>query len=81
MVKKMLEIFNNALKCKDYYICLYQNYVYIYNYHEILSFNNDLIIVKLNNFNLKIKGSNLHINKMENHELLISGLVSGVSYE
>lgn len=77
----MLEIFFNELRNKKYYICLYQNNIYIYNYEEILSFNNDIIIVKLDNCNLKIKGSSLHIIKMENHELLIQGLISGVAYE
>ena len=77
----MLEIFSNALRNKDYYICMYHNNIYIYNYTEIISFNNDIILVKINDFNLKIKGTNLHIKKMENKELLISGLISGVSYE
>ena len=77
----MLEIIFNELRNKDYYICLYQNNIYIYQYQEILNFSNDLIIIKLNNTNLKIKGSSLHIIKMENHELLIQGLISGVSYE
>ena len=77
----MLEIFNNVLRCNDYYICLYQNNIYIYNYEEILSFTNDIILVKLKEFNVKIKGTNLHIKKMENKEILISGLISGVSYE
>ena len=77
----MLEIFNNALRNKNYYICLYQNHIYIYNYEEILSFTNDIILVKIDNFNLKIKGTNMHIKKMEHSELLISGLISGVSYE
>ena len=77
----MLEIFNSALRYNDYYICLYQNNIYIYNYEEILSFTNDIILVKLKEFNVKIKGTNLHIKKMENKEILISGLISGVSYE
>ncbi len=77
----MLEIFNNALRSKNYYICMYQNHVYIYHYEEILSFNNDIILIKLSNTNIKIKGSNLHIVKMENGELLVSGLISGVIYE
>ena len=48
---------------------------------EIIEFNNDLILVKIDNFNIKIKGSNMHIKKMEHNELLISGIISGVSYE
>ena len=81
MVNNMLEIFNNALRNNKYYIYFYQNHIYIYNYEEIISFNNDIIIVKIDNFNIKIKGSNLHIKKMENSELLINGIIIGVSYE
>ena len=77
----MLDIINNALRDNNYYICMYNNHVYIYNYEEIISFNNDVILVKKDNFKIKIKGSNLHIIKMEHNELLINGLISGVSYE
>ena len=77
----MLDIINNALRSNNYYICLYQNYIYIYNYKEILSFNNDIIIIKIDNFNLKIKGSKLILKKMEHNELLINGIISGVIYE
>ena len=77
----MLEVINNALAKKDYYICLYDNYLYLYNYLEIISFNNDLIIVKLSNNRVKIKGSSLFIKKMHQHELLIEGNIVSVSYE
>jgi len=77
----MLDIINNALRNNNYYVCLYPNHLYVYNYEEIISFNNDIILVKIDNFKIKIKGSNLHIKKMEHGELLINGLISGVSYE
>ena len=77
----MLEIFNNALSKNDYYICLYNNHLYIYKYLEIVTFNNDLIIIKLSDKNLKIKGNNMLIKKMHMHELLIEGDIRSVSYE
>lgn len=77
----MLDTINNALKNNDYYICLYSNKIYIYNYLEIISFNNNLILVKLKSVNLKVKGTRLLIKKMEKHELLIEGAISGVTYE
>lgn len=77
----MLDVINNALKNEDYYICLYQNKVYIYNYIEITNFNNNMIKVSIKNNFIKINGKSLHIKKMVNHELLIEGIISGVSYE
>lgn len=77
----MLDVINNALKSNDYYICLYSNKIYIYNYLEIIEFNNDKIIIKLSNFNIKIIGIKLILKKMEHHELLIEGIISGVMYE
>lgn len=77
----MLDIINNTLRNQEYYICLYNNSVYIYNYIEILNFNNDLIMIKVKNHNLKIRGTKMNIKKMENKELLIEGLIMGVTYE
>ncbi|MDD4705812.1 MAG: YabP/YqfC family sporulation protein [Bacilli bacterium] len=77
----MLEVINNALSNYDFYICLYDNKVYIYNYQEIISFNNDLIKVRLKDKIIKIKGSKMLIEKMHLHELLIKGLIGSVSYE
>ena len=77
----LLEIFNNALSNNDYYICLYKNHLYIYRYLEIISFNNDLIIIKLPDQRLKIKGGKMLIKKMHQHELLIEGNITGVNYE
>ena len=77
----MLEVISNALSNNDYYICLYNNHIYIYNYLEIINFNNDLIIVKLQTRNIKIKGREMRIKKMHIHELLIEGDIAGIGYE
>jgi len=77
----LLEIFNNALSNNDYYICLYKNHLYIYKYLEIVTFNNDLIIIRIPNCHLKIRGNNMLIKKMHEHELLIEGDIKEVRYE
>ena len=69
----MLEIFKSYLKNDDYYVILYSNYIYIYKYNDIVSFNDKLIIIRLNNLLLNIIGTNMLITKMENKELLIKG--------
>lgn len=77
----MLDIINNALRNTDYYVCLYSDKVYIYNYQEIISFNNDLIKIALTNCSIKIKGKKMLIKKMHVHELLIEGDIESVKYE
>ena len=77
----MLDIINNALRNNNYYICMYEKHVYIYNYEEIISFNNEMILIKVCDFKVKVKGNDLHIKKMEHIELLIFGNISGVMYE
>lgn len=81
MVIYVLDIINNALRNNNYYICLYKNNIYLYNYLEILSFNNNLIMIKFDSFNLKIKGNNMLIKNIMEKELIISGNILGVSYE
>lgn len=77
----MLDIIDNMMRSNNYYICLYNNYIYIFNYLSIISFDNNLIMVKFDKFNLKIKGFNMLIKKMEEKELVIYGNILGVNYE
>lgn len=77
----MLDIINEALRNQNYYICLYKNHIYIYNFDEILTFEEDIIMIKINNNNIKIKGNKMHIKKLEHKELLITGIIYGVTYE
>ena len=77
----MLDVINNALRNEDYYVCLYDNFVYIYNYVEIISFNSEKIKVKLNTKKIVVKGKKLLIKKMHIHELLINGDIGSVTYE
>ena len=69
----MLEIFRNYLKKEEYYIILYSNYIYIYNYKDIIKFTDTYISLEFNNLKLNIKGRDLISTKMEKDELLIKG--------
>ena len=73
MVIYMLEIFKSYLKKEEYYIIIYSNYVYIYNYKEIKKFTDKHISLELNKLKVNIHGNDLLITKMETHELLIKG--------
>lgn len=69
----MLEILKNYLRGEEYYIILYSNYIYIFNYKEINKFTDQFISLKLNNMIINIYGNNLLITKLESRELLIKG--------
>ena len=52
----MLDIFRNYLSKEDYYVILYSNYIYIFNYKEIKKFTDTFIKLELNKMNLLIYG-------------------------
>lgn len=73
----------NFLYDKNYFISLYDNFIYCFNYKELISLKDNLIILKMPSFNLTIKGDNLFITKMLPTEILIKGkiLKVGLDYE
>lgn len=73
----------NFLYDKDYYIAIYDNYIYVYNYINLISLNSDIIVLKLPKFILNIEGELLYITKMTKNEILIKGKLSkvGIKYE
>ncbi len=77
----MLEIFKNYLNKEEYYIIIYSNYIYIYNYIDIIKFTDTYISLKLNNLIIYIKGIDLLITKMETKELLVKGKILSLEKE
>ena len=73
----------NFLYDKEYFISIYDTYIHVFNYVELVSLTSKLIILKMDKFNLEIKGDNLFITKMEKREILIKGSILnvGMSYE
>lgn len=69
----MLEILKNYLKGEEYYIILYSNFIYIFNYKEIIKFTDQFISLKLEHMKVNIYGNDLLITKLEKRELLIKG--------
>ena len=60
------------IKDNDYLIGIYNNRVYIYNYKRIIDIDNNYIKIDLGIKKIKIKGKNLSVKKLENHEILIN---------
>ena len=73
----------NFLYDKEYFISIYDNYIHIFNYKELITLSNSLMILKLDQFNLEITGESLFITKMMPNEILIKGKIKnvGIIYE
>ncbi len=70
----------NFLYDKKYFINIYDNYIYVFNYEKLLTLTSVLIILKLDNFNIEIKGKDLVITKMMPNEILIKGKIKNVGF-
>jgi len=70
----------NFLYDKKYFVNIYDNYIYVFNYEKLITLTSVLIILKLDNFNIEIKGTNLVITKMMPSEILIKGKIKNVGF-
>ena len=68
----------NFLYDKEYFINIYDNFIHIFNYQELLSLNSNRIVLKFQKFKIDIKGDKLFIIKMNNKELLIKGQLKNI---
>lgn len=69
---------NDFLYDKNYFITMYENFLYIYNFQEIITLTNELIMLSIENFKIKITGSDLKIKKINSSELLIEGNIISI---
>ena len=77
----MLNIKNTVIDFlydKNYFITMYENFLYIYNFQEIITLTNELIMLSIENFKIKITGSDLKIKKINSSELLIEGNIISI---
>lgn len=73
----------NYLYDREYLVALYENFVYIFNYKYLDSFDEKRIVVEVQKRTITIEGEHLLIVKMTKEELLIRGKISniGVRYK
>lgn len=73
--KKIIDyIFDTNFK-----INLTDKYINIINYDEIIDFSPNRISIKVNNKIIIIEGNNLLIKKMENNEVLVTGIIININ--
>ena len=70
----------NFLYDKNYFINIYDDYIHVFNFHELISLSDKKIILSLEKFKVEITGSNIIIRKMSKNEILIKGLINKVGF-
>ncbi len=78
---KIVKNLTNFLKDQEYYIDMFANSLHIYSYLDLISLSDNLIEIKLKDFNLIIEGRNLIIVEMDNKELLIKGIINNMGFK
>lgn len=70
----------NFICDRNYYISVYENHLYIFNYEKINSLSSQEIKILFSKFEVNFKGDNLIIKKMLPKELLIEGLIKDIQF-
>ena len=77
---RIIKNLKNFLLDQDYYIDIFNNCIHVYYYEELITLTDTLIELKLKEFNLIIEGNNMIISNMDNHEILIKGLINSMRF-
>lgn len=64
---------------QDYYIDMWGDFIHVYGLVDIEALGEKQIILVLEKFKLKIKGLNFRVLKLTKEEILIEGVLEGVS--
>lgn len=70
----------NFLYDKNHFINIYDDYIHIFNFKELISLSDKKIILSLEKFKVEIIGNNMFIKKMSKNEILIKGIIDKVGF-
>ena len=79
MVIYLIETLKTYLNKEEYYFIITSNYLYIKNYTNFLSMNENEILLNIKTNSYRIKGQELTLNRSENKELLIYGVIESIN--
>ena len=68
----------NYLYDKYYIVCLYDNYIYFFNYECLDRFTRENIKIKIKSKILNIKGDDLTIIRITKSDLLVRGTIDSI---
>lgn len=77
---RIMKNIQNFLMDQDYYIDIFNNCLHVYYYEELITLTDNLIELKLKEFNLIIEGENLIVSAMDNHEILVKGKINSLRF-
>lgn len=83
LVKKM-QLVNKVrsfLVDQNYYIDIYEDNIHIFHYIDIMKLQNEEIILQMDGFRLILIGENFRVKRLENREILVSGLLKNLVFE
>ena len=66
---------------KNYFVNIFDDKIHVFNYLNLIELNDNEIILEMKDFYLEIKGSNLHVTRMESLELMIKGTVDSLRFK
>lgn len=78
---RIMKNIQNFLMDQDYYIDIFNNCLHVYYYEELITLTDNLIELKLKEFNLIIEGEDLIVSAMDNHEILIKGTINEMRFQ
>lgn len=70
----------NFLIDQNYYIDIYDQYVHVFHYIDILKLQDEEIILQMDGFQLCLKGANFRVNRLEKQEILITGMLDDLKF-
>lgn len=70
----------NFLYDKNYFISVYENSLYLFNYYDLVTLAKKEIIVRFTDFQIKIEGEDLYIAKLLPKEMLIKGKFKNIGW-
>ena len=76
----ILNNLKNYLYDQNYVVNIYDEYVYIFNYAELLRLTDNNVKIKFKDFEIEILGKNFFIYKMTNKEMLVKGVIDNVRF-
>ena len=70
----------NFLYDKNYFINIYDEFIHVFNYQELISLSSKKIILKMESFKIDVSGTDLFITRMLPNEILIKGSIGKVEF-